>query len=170
MRLQKTPFPTAILAIAALVSILALLAQGSRLVAAAPNREPLRKAPTSQPTPEPAQAASANPQIKQLDDQLQDLRTKFHSQLDPLQAQIKALRDQFEPQIKSLEDQRRTLIEQGKPPQVQQLDEQERTDLARLDDREKAAIEKVRQDFAEQRKDLREKYQKEIKEILASKH
>jgi DNA anti-recombination protein RmuC len=148
--------------------VLALAGPGARPLAAAPAREPMHRDPNAQPGP--AAAPVTNPRLKQLDEQLQALRNQFHAQLDPLQAQIKTLRDQFEPQIKSLEDERHTLVEQAKPDAVQQLDQREADELAKLDDQEKAAIDKVRQDFAEQKKQLREKYQGEIKEVLASKH
>ncbi len=168
MRLPQTRSLVALTALAGTLLVLALTGPGLRSLAAAPEKERMHRDPTTQPASRPAPAA--NPRIKQIDAQLQTLRTQFHSQLDPLQAQIKALRDQFDPQIKSLEDERRTLVEEAKPEAVQQLDKQEVEELAKLDDHEKAAIDKVHQDFAEQRKQLRAKYQDEIKETLASKH
>lgn len=102
--------------------------------------------------------ANAGP-IHDLDQQIKDLKDRFHSQLDPLQAQIKTLRDQFEPQIKTLEDQRHDLVESGKTPMMQDLDKQETSELAALADQEKSEVERVHAHYADARKDVQAKYQ-----------
>lgn len=115
-------------------------------------------------TAEPAGAKAAEPmdprrgQIKQLDEQIKSLRGELHAQVDPLEAQIKALRDKFDPQIKGLEEQKKTLVEQGKSPSMREIDEQESSELATLAQQEKEEVDKLKQHFADQRKEIQAKY------------
>jgi len=102
---------------------------------------------------------SQNPEVKELDQQIQSLKTEFHSQLDPLEQQVKSLRDKYDPEIKSLEDKRHDLVESGKPAAVQEIDRQEASEIAALNDAEKSEIEKVKQHYADARKDVHAKYQ-----------
>jgi len=124
-----------------------------------------RTLPDAQPV---GDARSA--QIKDLEQQIKTLRDQYHSQLDPLQQQIKDLREKFDPQIKSLEDQRHDLIEAGKSPAMQDLDKQEANELASLSDQEKAEIDRVHQHFADTRKDVQARYQKEREALKGSGH
>jgi F0F1-type ATP synthase membrane subunit b/b' len=107
--------------------------------------------------------------IRRLDEQIKALREQFHAEIDPLEAQIKAAREKFEPQLKTLEDQRRTLVEQRKSPEMRELDEQEAGELASLADREKLALDKVRQQFSDERKEIQQKYQQRRKELQGGK-
>jgi len=118
----------------------------------------------------PAGGDDRKAQINDLDQQIKALREQYHSQLDPLQAQIKDLREKFDPQIKTLEDQRRDLVESGKAPAVQDLDKQEASELAGLSDQEKAEIDRVHQHYADARKDVQAKYQKERDALRTNGH
>jgi len=100
-----------------------------------------------------------NPEIRDLDQQIQSLKSEFHSQLDPLEQQVKSLRDKYDPEIKSLEDRRHDLVEAGKSAAMQEIDRQEAAEIASLNDSEKSEIEKVKQHYADERKDVRAKYQ-----------
>jgi hypothetical protein len=93
--------------------------------------------------------------IKALDQQIATLREQFKSQSDPLQAQVKSLREKFEADLKPLVDERHDLVERGKSPALRDLDADEASQLAALADREKAEVEKVHQDYAQQRATLK---------------
>jgi hypothetical protein len=122
-----------------------------------------RAHPIVQPVGAPAAGSGQSGdsgQIHDLDLQIKAMKDEFHGQLDPLQQQVKALRDKYEPQLKALEEKRHDLVEAGKPQAIQDLDRQETSELAALADREKAEHDRIRQQFAEERKDVQEKYKK----------
>jgi hypothetical protein len=117
------------------------------------------------PTGDAAQGAD----VRDLDARIKSLRADEHAQIDPLEAQIKSLRDKFDPQIQDLVAQRKQLVESSESPALRDLDQQEDQELASLAEKEKMEIEKVRQDFSEQRKALQAKYAEEKAEAKKAK-
>jgi hypothetical protein len=124
--------------------------------------------PAETPATNPGQTTDTGP-IHDLDQQIKAMRDEFHSKLDPLQQQITALKQQYEPQLKSLEDKRHDLVEAGKPQAIQDLDRQEASELAALADKEKAEIERVRQQYAEQRRDVQARYKEQRERVSGKK-
>jgi hypothetical protein len=117
------------------------------------------------PTGDGAQSAD----VRDLDARIKSLRADEHAQIDPLEAQIKSLRDKFDPQIQDLVTQRKQLVESSESPALRDLDQQEDQEMAALAEKEKMEIEKVRQDFSEQRKALQAKYAEEKQEARKAK-
>ena len=116
--------------------------------------------PLGQPAPSPGirPETPGNPdqaRIKVLDQQIATLREQFKSQADPLQAQVKALREKLEADLKPLQDERHDLVERGKSPALRDLDADEANQLAALGDHEKDAVERLHQDYAQQRSTLK---------------
>jgi len=146
------------LLLGALVLGLSLRAHHPALAApATPSPGSMQTMPATPPPP----GATINPnqqEIQRLQTQIQSMRAELHQQLDPLQTQIKTLHDKYDSQISSLEDQRKTLIESGKPAAIQDLDKQEESELAALSERETSDIEKVKSQYADQRKEIQENY------------
>jgi len=104
-------------------------------------------------------------QIRDLDAKIKSLRDDFKAQADPLQTQLKALREKLEADLKPLQDQRKMLVEQGESPGLIALDQDEASQLASLADQEKAEIEKVRQRYEDQKKQLQADFQKRRQEL-----
>jgi septal ring factor EnvC (AmiA/AmiB activator) len=162
---------------ALLISTGVLMSLGGRLAAypapkAAPtpvrDTAPTNKLSAPMPASNPAGEAR-RAEIKALDEKIKSLREQFKSQADPLEAQVKALRERFESDLKPLQDQRTQLIEEGESPDLRSLNEQEISQIADLDAKEKAEIEKVRQSYDEQKKQLRESFQQKRHDLLAPK-
>jgi hypothetical protein len=146
---------------------LAALVAGVWLVRSARAVEPVPIGRSGRPVVQPVNppggmvaAGADTARIADLGRQLKALREEFHGKLDPLQAQVKALKDDYEPRIKVLEAQRHDLVEAGKPQAIQQLDRQEDGELAALADKEKSEHERVRQQYAQERKDVQARFAK----------
>jgi F0F1-type ATP synthase membrane subunit b/b' len=120
--------------------------------------------PGSKPTEDPRRE-----QIKAIDDQIRSLREQFRSQTDPIEAQLKALREKFEADLQALQAHRKTLVEQGEPPALKDLNDEETSQLAALDDQEKAEIEKVHQHFSDEKKTLKESFQQRRHDLAGGK-
>ena len=142
-------------------------ARGGAPVAHAANVVKAPSAPTTESAPASAPSSTAlkDPRIADLDGQIKTLREQYHSQLDPLEAQVKALRDKFDPQLASLEGQRHDLVEAAKSPDMRALDDQEASELKQLAELEKSEVDKVHQRFADQRKDVQDKYREHRQEL-----
>ena len=147
-----------------LVLIVAVSTTTNRGTAQPASARPAPGQPETSRLPE-AGTKTDNPQLLELDHRIKALREDLRSQLDPLEAQVKGLHEKYDAQIKDLVQQRKTLVEQGKPSAIQQLDVQEDGELATLADREKAEIEKVKESFAEQRKEVQRRYDDQRKGI-----
>jgi hypothetical protein len=104
-------------------------------------------------------------QIHAIDQKIKSLRDQFKAQADPLQAQMKALRDKLDADLEPLEDQRKALVEQGESPALIALNQEEASQLASLADREKAEIEKLKQSYDVQRKEIKLEFQKRHQEV-----
>jgi hypothetical protein len=130
------------------------------LVEVVPNGRP------APPTHEHSSSTTSPDQarIHDLDLKIKALRDDFKSQADPLQAQLKSLREKLDADLKPLEDERHDLVERGKSPAIQALDADEATQLAALADHEKAEVEKVHQNYAEQRTALKASFDQKRRE------
>ncbi len=140
----------------------------------APHPAPATGAPAVAPgghpvaVPEGPGTSSSDPdkaRIKEIDEQIRSLREQFKSQADPLQAQLKSLREKLDTDLKPLEDERRELVRRGESPALQQLDDDEAAQLAALADKEKADVEKVHQDYAQQRAALKASFDQKRREL-----
>jgi hypothetical protein len=118
--------------------------------------------PHHEPATNPAgQTAEADrkAQIKAIDEKIKSLRDEFKSQADPLQSQLKSLRDKLDADLKPLEDQRKALVEQGESPELIALNQEEADQLTALAEKEKVEIEKLKQSYEGQKKDILANFQ-----------
>lgn len=158
---MRRPFkPVVGFVLLALVVVVAL-GDAQSLMTGATRRAALVEVVPSGRTAPPPGVRSERPdnpdqaRIKVLDQQIAALREQFKSQADPLQAQVKGLREKLEADLKPLVDERHDLVERGKSPALRDLDADEASQLAALADREKAEVEKLHQDYAQQRSALK---------------
>ncbi len=132
-------------------------------------------------SPAPAGASQAAParkpsaddprssQIKALVEKIRALREQFQSQTAPLEAQIKSLREKFDAELASLEAQRKALVEQGESSGLKSLMDEEAAQMAALAAREKEEIEKIRERYVVERKNLQESVQRRRRELETEK-